>query len=260
MRNVILILSLLLAACGGGEDATAPAVAQPEGPPMTKIVKIGMYGDSTTAGYDGAQVGVLDPTIAEPTVLQSLLRNLFPVPAYDITVTNYGVSGTSAWNLLYGDANANPPVPTFEQRMAASTDKIITINFGMNDSVPAAGVTLDMYRQHIGALVDIARAHGKIVVLQQPNPSCTPDHINLRAYVRALDQVGRDKGVPVVDQYWRILELVPDQQGMNPGAYGTDLCYDMHKYFPDGIHPNAAMYSFKASNTLQFLAPIVAGM
>lgn len=242
-------VALALSACGGGGGDSDPQTVSPQpqpqkGPTVTKTYRIEMYGDSTTRGVDGTD-GQVHANTSEPAVLAGLLTARYDPAVKQVQVANEGVPGTSAYNLLYGSDGVHV---AWAQLMAASTAQMVILNFGMNDSSTLNSVSLADYQYQVGQLIDIARAAGKFVVLQQPNPSCTPDHVNLGTYVRALDDVARTKSVPVVAQYWRSLELT---QQINP------TCWDWHSYIPDGIHPNASLYSFKASNTFNVIAPIV---
>lgn len=208
---------------------------------MTKIYRIEMYGDSTTYG-----IGATNPaTESEPAVLSALFAGRYDPAVKQVLISNQGVPGTIAQQLLAGSDGVHLP---FTQLMANSNANMVILNYGMNDSAPAAGVTLEYYGQILGQLIDIARAAGKFVVLQQPNPSCTPDHAALGDYVRKLNAVAQAKGVAVVDQYLRSLELT---QSLNP------TCWDWHTYLPDGVHPNTSLYSFKASNTFNVILPTV---
>lgn len=249
--------ALALSACGGGggEPDPQPVSPQPQpqkGPTVTKTYRIEMYGDSTTRGVDGTD-GQVHATTSEPTVLAGLLTARYDPAVKQVQVANEGVPGTSAYNLLYGSDGVHV---AWAQLMASSTAQMVILNFGMNDSSTLNSVSLADYQYQMGQLIDIARAAGKFVVLQQPNPSCTADHVNLGDYVRALDGVGRAKSVPVVEQYWKTLELVPRFQGIDPNV--SIPCFNLpNLYIPDGIHPNEALYSFKASNTFNLIAPVV---
>lgn len=187
---------------------------------MTKIYRIEMYGDSTTYG-----VGATNPTTeSEPAVLAALFAGRYDPAVKQVLISNQGMSGTIAQQLLAGSDGVHLP---FAQLMASSNANMVILNYGMNDSVPAAGVTLQYYGQVLGDLIDIARAAGKFVVLQQPNPSCTPEHAALGDYVRKLNSVAQAKGVAVVDQYLRSLELT---QSINPTCWGL-------AHLPSGRHP-----------------------
>ena len=178
-----------------------------------------MYGDSTTVGWDFEGKG-------EPYTLQTL------VPKH-VTVVNEGVNGMSAVNLLNGTDGKHLP---WLQQMANSRADLVTINFGMNDVITTP---LQDYATYMRQLVDIARQAGKVVVLQQPNPTCATPRLNLVQYVRQLDQIAQEKGVPMVRQFDLLLAM-PDWQSL----------------MSDCIHPDKDKYPIKAHNTFLVLQGI----
>ena len=171
-----------------------------------------MYGDSTTWGSDGSP----DQTTSEPEWLRQV------VPSH-VTIANHGVRGATAAQLYNGSDGQHLPWP---QQMANSTAEIITLNYALNDS---ARVSLQDYGTAIRALIDVAKGTGKIVVLQEPNPSCDPAMVALPLYVKALNEIAVEKGVRVVHQY---------------GAYA-----DWKAHETDCTHPDRDYYKIKAQST-----------
>lgn len=131
--------------------------------------------------------------------------------------------------------------------MANSTANIVTINFALNDTYffnnPKAGVDSESPQQYhdlLTSMVNIAKSHGKIVVLVEPNPSCNPYRNGLQYYVTYMDQVAEETNTPIVGQYWTFVQM-PNWQTM----------------LTDCTHPDDALYKLKAQNTYSVLSPIV---
>jgi lysophospholipase L1-like esterase len=226
-----------LAGCGGGGSGD-PAPAQTVTP---KTVLIETYGDSTTQGWEGIGNGNGFLTTAnEPVMLQAALQARF---GSVVTVSNQGVGGTEASQLLNGTDGVHPSWPT---QMANSKAQIVTLNFSLNDSyytqVSKAGVapeSLTDYAANLTQLIQIAKAAGKQVVLFEPNATCEPIRQPLMpSYVGALRGVASSQNVPLVYEYDQYLAL-PNWQT----AYLTDC-----------LHPNDAGYATKAN----WEAPVVA--
>ncbi|GAB7525312.1 SGNH/GDSL hydrolase family protein [Paraburkholderia sp. 2C] len=238
---VASFLGAIIVACsgcgggGGGADISSAGAA----PPVPKSVLIETYGDSTTAGnelIDGVYVNTQN---SEPAVLQRLLQaQLGP----SVTVSNQGVGGTEASQLLNGTDGVHP---TWANQMAMSKAAIVTLNFGLNDAyysqVPTTGFPAESpsdFANAVTQLVQIATTMGKKVVIFEPNPTCVPVRANvLGAYVQALQGVASAQNVPIVNEYSAI-EAMPNWQSM----------------LTDCLHPGDALYAAKA----QMEAPIVA--
>ncbi|WP_185218981.1 SGNH/GDSL hydrolase family protein [Paraburkholderia dinghuensis] len=181
---------------------------------------IAMYGDSTTQGNGAPRHQ------SEPAWLQTM------VPP-DVLVINEGVSGTTATQLLEGTDGVHPP---FDQVVAKSPAQIVTLQFGLNDTVRS---TPDQFFDSLSALVDIAAAAGKRVVLQEPNASCLANRVKLPAYVAAMRKVANEKALPLVRQY----EAYPEWR----------------EHLPDCLHPDGAYYRIKAQNTFNTINALLPG-
>lgn len=207
--------------CGGGESSApeAEAAAPAPNPP----VRIEMYGDSTTVGWDFESKG-------EPYTLQAL------VPA-NVTVVNEGTNGKSAIDLVNGTDGKHS---TWVQTMANSKADIVTINFGINDVITTP---LTDYVGYMRQLVDVARQNGKLVILQQPNPTCAEPRMNLVQYVRELDKIAQEKNVPIVRQF-DLMMAMPNWQSL----------------MTDCIHPDKDKYPIKARNTFAVLQSLNYGL
>jgi lysophospholipase L1-like esterase len=179
---------------------------------------------------------------SDPADLQNLLRQQF---GSMVEVSNQGVSGTQALQLLNGTDQNHAP---WAAQMAASKAAIVTINFARNDalynSVPTPGMTPvppEQYGQIMTQLVRIAKAAGKQVVLYEPDPTAFSDaNIALEKYVAQLKAVATAEQVPIVFQ-WEYAQGLPN--------YGSLLT--------DGVHPTDALYAFNAQWESQVIAPMV---
>lgn len=208
MKGVLFSMCITaLAGCHGHGTRAVPG-------PMTSIPHpatiIEMYGDSTTQGTGAPR------NQSEPAWLQTM------VPA-DVLVVNEGVSGTTATQLLEGEDGIHP---SFAQVMAGSPAQIVMIQYGLNDTVRS---TPDQFLESLTALVTIAAAAGKRVVLQEPNDSCLPNRASLPVYVAVVRKVAQEKAVPLVRQY---------------GTYAQ-----WRKHLPDCLHPDGDYYRVKALAT-----------
>ena len=243
VASTLSALILSCAACGGGDGSSAYAAT-----PATqeqKPVSVESYGDSTTDGMTVVNgVATKNPNNQVAT-LQTLLQQRF---GKFVTVSNHGVSGTEASQLLNGTDGRHP---AWEKQMAQSKANIITIEFGLNDTFffgnPRADVeseSPERFEQVITELVTMARAAGKLVVLIEPGPSCNPNRqATLPYYVMRVDNVAKTLGVPLVPHYWPIIAK-PNWQAL----------------LSDCTHPTTELYSIHAKSTFDVIEPIVADL
>lgn len=242
--SILSALLLSCAACGGGGDGSSAYASTPVAQEQ-KPVLIEAYGDSTTEGYTVENgVSGINPK-NKIAVLQDLLQQRF---GNSVTVSNQGVGGTEASQLLNGTDGRHP---AWEKQMAQSKANIITIEFGLNDTFffgnPREGVeseSPDRFEQIITELVTRARAAGKLVVLIEPGPSCNPNRqAALPYYVMRVDNVAKTLGVPLVPHYWPIIAK-PNWQAL----------------LSDCTHPTTELYSIQAKSTFDVIEPIVADL
>ncbi|MCY1271597.1 GDSL-like Lipase/Acylhydrolase family protein [compost metagenome] len=162
-----------------------------------------------------------------------LQRELTKRCGFTVLVDNRAVPGTYASQLLYGSPEYRG-VP-FEEFMSISTADATIFAFGINDALMKTAP--ESYRYHMYRLGEIARAHGKRVIFETPNPVAAlranvPDWQRpwLDALVPLLSTVASSLGAPLVDQYSPYRD--------------RDLALDPS--FPDGIHPSQATAVEKA--------------
>ncbi|WP_019140840.1 SGNH/GDSL hydrolase family protein [Noviherbaspirillum massiliense] len=208
-----LLLPVILASA-----VTAPAFPadKPAATPLRKTASpvIEYYGDSTVWGYAsglGTQVAV-----PAPTAFADALASKYEV-------RNQGVSGTTACQLLEGTDGKHP---AWEQQMASSDASFVIINHGINDLWKES---LDGYQSCLRKLARIAKASGKKVIFETPNPIGADG--DLASYVSAMTDVARAEKIPVIDQYRYLSNYL---RGQSPYT----IC-------PDGLHPTDAIYVMK---------------
>ncbi|BCQ56182.1 SGNH/GDSL hydrolase family protein [Burkholderia gladioli] len=219
-------------ACGSGCDSA-------EAHDVSTTVLIESYGDSTTQGWQ-VENGVGQVTRhTAPLVLQTLLQDHF---GPSVRVSNLGVGGTQASQLLNGTDGVHPD---WERQMAASRAQIVTLNFGLNDAYyisarkdGIAAESPDDFAAVMTRLIQVARRHGKQVIVFEPNPTCEPiRQPRISAYVAALRRVARAQKVPIVGEF--------DAIGTMP---------NWASLLSDCLHPTDHGYAVKAR--LEF--PVVA--
>lgn len=216
--------------CGGGGDGTSTAApaAAPVAPP--KSVRIEAYGDSTMWGRDGANPPN-QASITQPSKAQAVLQAEY---GPTVTVSNEGVTGTTAANLVLGTDGKHLP---WTQQMANSTAQIVAVNFALNDALPAFKESTESYRALMTQIVNTAHTAGKVIFLVEPNAiSNTASIPDLPAYVTVMREVAAATNTPIVPNY----------------AYPANT--------PDGGHPDAATYAAMGERLAAVMSSTVSAM
>jgi lysophospholipase L1-like esterase len=235
---LIMCAVLMLAACGGSSDSTPvqpgspsdpgtpPGQNPPPGdpPPNTEPYVIDYYGDSTIWGWASGTAGARVATPAPAAFADAL-----PSPPQN-EVRNEGVSGTTACALLEGSDGVHPE---WAEQMQVSDATHVIINHGINDE-KVYGVP--RYRACLSDLATIARANGKQVIFETPNPVSNDD---VKNYVAAMRAVAGEQqpAVPVIDQHAYLTDYLGDR--------------DLAEIVPDGEHPNQETYILKGEYAAQ---------
>jgi len=181
-------------------------------------VVIEYYGDSTVWGYQ-SQSG---ERVAKPA--PAVFGESLPDPRR-FEVRNEGVNGSTACDLLNGANGRHPP---WREQMAKSKARYVFVNFAINDQWKH---DVDSYAGCLRSLARVARSHGKQMVFETPNPTRDSGPDSLDVYVNAMRRVAAEEGLPVIDQYRYLTELL-NGQGVQA------LC-------PDGLHPSERGYVLK---------------
>jgi lysophospholipase L1-like esterase len=218
----------LLAGCGGGREPQT--TVQSASRLQTSLITIDAEGDSTMYGLETVNGQFVQSASPPPRLVQARLRELFGAA---ITVNGYGSPGANLRVELAGTDNYSTPL---QARLAVSRAQIVIENFGINDAYLPA----EEYRTNLVRFVDTVRASGKLPVLEEPNPVCV-GHEALDELVAILNQVAREKAVPLVKQYDAIKAL-PNWQAL----------------LTDCVHPGDELYAFKAAREAEALAQILA--
>lgn len=199
--------------------ALAGLACQPaSGNSVKPALVIDYYGDSTIWGYrsgNGEQVALTAPQ-AFAAALGGSAR---------ATVSNEGVNGSTACDLLNGSDGRHPP---WAKQIAGTAARFVILNHGINDQWK---YPLPQYKNCLRELVRIAKSRGKLVILETPNPTrdSAPDGLDL--YAQGMRDVAAELGVPVIDQY----SYLKDYLGGRPVQ---EIC-------PDGLHPSDRVYELK---------------
>jgi lysophospholipase L1-like esterase len=232
-----LFCALALTACGGGGgDSPRPAVtttttasttttttpSTPTTPPasLASVANvIEYYGDSTIWGWATGSGGT---QVARPAPL--VFAESFPASPRQ-EVRNEGVSGTTACLLLNGDGRH----AEWNTQMVNSNATVVIINHAINDAKPGSGISTATYKNCLRSLVQVAKAQGKRVILETPNP--VSGFSGLESYVTAMKEVAAEEQVSVIDQYQYLLDYLGSR---NP-----------EELTPDGLHPTDEVYAMK---------------
>lgn len=229
MPRFLIPIFLLALACLGPVSAQA----------RTYVIEY--HGDSTVWGLASGSEGRRVARPAPQVFADSLGARV------RVDVRNYGVNGSTACDLLDGasdDVAVNgkageaqrpaTPAMTWAARMQTSPAHFVILNHAINDQWKYDVAT---YGRCLRALARAARAHGKRVVFETPNPTRDSGAGGLDVYVDAMRAVARSEGVPVIDQYGYLSRLL---KGRSPLMFA-----------PDGLHPSDAVYTLKGSFAAQ---------
>jgi len=244
-----MLSACALSACGGGggsggsSDQPAKASVPVPGAAIqpvatsTKAVKIAMFGDSTAYGLTFETGAYTQSPHNEPISLQYALQQKY---GSAVTVEDDGVPGSTCPEILNGTA---PVTKSWTQEMASTDAQIVTANPAINDAFLPQETDQEFIYCY-GQLAQIARQYGKTFVIMTPNPINDPHNTNIWSLVHDEQYVAQIQGVALVDQWNTIQTNIPN--------WADDL--------PDNIHPNDALYEYKAQTSLLALDPLVKSM
>lgn len=175
MRILTLLLTVALAACGGG------AVE----PPL-KVIRI--TSDSTGVGVDGFTVSNGACPVKGCVIVERPWPSYVNVPGYK--TVNASVGGMSMREVIGGWPLTG--VKPWAQKAAEGSD-VELLGLGINDgfALPPA-----QFADYLRQAVTVGRAAGKIMVLATPNPTFEPRVTTLAQVVR---DVAVEMAVPLVD-------------------------------------------------------------
>ncbi len=200
-------------------------------------IRIDYYGDSTVEGVDPRDLGLICATPA-PKAAEIYLRQIFGEDR--VSVTNKGAGGTRSDQYLQSP-------DAWSKAMLSSPAQIVIFNWGINDAFDQR-VTPKIFEENIRQLASIARSHGKIVMIETPNPlvfGVAPfgniataekeGHI-----VGAIRRTAAALDLFLIDQYDFIKKL--------PGWSAR---------IPDGAHPDCSFYGIKGRFAAGLIASVI---
>lgn len=235
--------------CGGGGggssgegSAKATSVTPPVSAPVQKKpVLIEAYGDSTMAGLTYPKGPSFPSEVSADNQPASLQTDLQAQYGTTVSVTNMGVSGTRAPQLVDGSDGVHLP---WIQTIANSQAQIVIVNYGINDSFSATE-GIDGYKAALRAIADTAKQGGKLIVFEQPNPVCLSglndqEYATLGVFAQAMTDVAGEKNIPLVDNYGYVKSL-PNWKDM----------------LSDCTHPKGDLYKIEAGRMATVVGPLV---
>jgi len=191
------------------------------------------HGDSTIWGYRSGSGGQVDEPA--PVAFASALA----AAGRSVSVRNEGVSGSTACALLNGTDGRHA---RWSEHIAASAAQVVILNHAINDEWQYDVAT---YQSCLRQLAQLARAAGKQVIFETPNPTRDSGPGGLDVYVDAMKQVAAQEQVPVIDQYAYLTQYLA-------GRDVTTLC-------PDGLHPTQEVYTLKGRFAAQKFGDMLDG-
>lgn len=155
-----------------------------------------------------------------------------------VQVSNQGVSGTTATQLLNGTDGVHPDWRT---QMQNSKAQIIAINHMINDAYEQQE-TAQQYGNSLTELVQIAQYYGKTVVLEEPAPTCADPvkYATQEQFVGVMEWVASNLNVNIVTED-AFIKTIGNWQS----------------HEPDCIHPDAYLYQIIGDRENSVISPIV---
>lgn len=169
------------------------------------IVSIDVFGDSTMWGATPGNLGTQDVN-NPPNTLKKTLLNL----GYNTTVNNKAISGSTLDQMIKGTDGSGQ---TFEQRISASSSKVIYCNHAINDNNQNNNILT--FRNNWVTFVNICRKYGKIPVIVTPNPNPPIGLITevvskrLKNYADVAKDVAKAMKVDLVDNFYYLTAALP---------------------------------------------------
>src|SRR3569832_1540565 len=110
--------------------------------------------------------------------------------------------------------------------MTGSKATVVNIYHAINVSIPGTVECVDQYTACLNSLADTAKARGKKVIYETPNPV---GRTGMDQYVTAMKNVAAGKKIQVIDEYTYLNNQLNDT-------------YTIRDIDPDGTHPNDNVY------------------
>ncbi|GAA0808902.1 SGNH/GDSL hydrolase family protein [Cupriavidus gilardii] len=218
---------------GGGDDAPAPAPATPQEAP--KHVVIDAEGDSTMWGFQTIDGKGTQTAHNPPAIVQATLQDRY---GPTVTVLNHAIPSMTIINRMEGTGAYSQ---TYSQELASTTTHVVVVNFALNDTNNMPNESPQLYREYLERFVDESQRAGRIVVLEEPNPTKSDDFNQYVAlYVQAMNEVAYARNIPIVRQF-HYIQTLPNWKAL----------------LIDTEHPTDELYRIKAARQVEVLDPIV---
>jgi lysophospholipase L1-like esterase len=188
-------------------------------------LNIKCFGDSTMWGAMPSNLANQSPN-NPPKMLKEAISNL---TALSNNVINYGISGTTLYDMLRGTDGSGK---TYVQRLTESPCDIVYCNHCINDN--QAGKDILQYRRDLITFVKSSRENNATPVLVTANPQTTiligtvANSKRFPLFVSVMREVASDMGVDLVDNFKYM------SQSLN--------IFNINNLFPDGVHMSDAAY------------------
>lgn len=169
------------------------------------VVSVDVFGDSTMWGATPGNLGTQDVN-NPPNTLKKTLLSL----GYNTTVNNKAISGSTLDQMIKGTDGSGQ---TFEQRVSASSSKVIYCNHAINDNNQNNGIA--SYRSNWISFVNTCRKYSKVPVIVTPNPNPPIGMITetvskrLKNYVDVARDVAKSMKVDIVDNFYYLNAALP---------------------------------------------------
>jgi lysophospholipase L1-like esterase len=215
MRSTHIAL-LALALCGCvGDRYVAQEAPRDAGCPLSKVITVQLFGDSTQVGWDGRSQRVADRTPG--VILQERMDAVFGAGRVKVSVR--AVSGTTLLQLMNGTDGLNSqPWPAHVEA------DVVVVNHGVND---ARDNDLERYR---AALRQLSTPTSRLIF---ETPNTVTKNYDVRPYAQAMRQEAARRGVPVADVHEYTSSMVT-----------------WPFLIPDHYHPTSRMYELIVANVL----------
>lgn len=198
------------------------------------MLLIEMYGDSTTYGSELLPNG---QWVQSASNVPAVLQSKYPT---GVTVVNCGIPGVTMPQMVQGAA---PATKTWDATMRDSQANVVTLNFGINDAYQGWEDDTNIV-YYINQLISIAQAHGKVVVVETSNPIYNSSYARLSQISYLIRSVTNQRSLVLADHHLWIQTGLPNWPD----------------FLPDGVHPNAALYTYKANNLYTIMNPLIQSM
>lgn len=206
--HVLLIFTMVLAACGGEVEAPVPAAETVAAPAATEVVvddrfTIVMLGDSLTAGFG----------LATKYALPEQMADIFKRNGFDIKVINAGVSGdTTAAGLA-----------RYDWSVGSADADLLVVALGANDFLNGSSPVTA--RRNLAEIIERAKSDGLQVILAGVEAGAIAGRdVEIGEYAAIYPELAAAYDVPLFDDILGGVRGNPDLlqlDGLHPTRRGA---------------------------------------